>query len=177
MKSNRLIIYFLLKFLGVYALLFIIYSTYLGKAQVADAFYSCEPITVTVAEQSRFLINIFGYETVLQQSEHEFSMQLIVEGKFVARVIEGCTSISIIILFISFIVAFSGKLKVTLYYIFFGSLIIYSFNILRIALITICLYEFPQHQELLHNIVFPLLIYGVTFLLWILWVLKFSKIE
>lgn len=177
MKSNRFIIYFLLKFFGVYALLFIIYTSYLNKAQVINPSHSCEPITKIVAEQSNFLLNIFGYNSEILQSENEFSIQLIVEGKFVARVIEGCTSISIIILFISFIVAFSGKLKVTLYYILIGSLIIYSFNVLRIAVITICLYEFPEYQELLHNIVFPLIIYGITFLLWMLWVLKFSKIK
>ena len=43
-------------------------------------------------------------------------MKLIINNKYLARVIEGCNSISIIILFVSFIVAFSGPLKTTFFY-------------------------------------------------------------
>ena len=56
-------------------------------------------------------------------------------------------------------------------------LLIYFTNILRIAFIVVALYKYPQFENILHNIVFPSLIYGMTFLLWVLWVSKFSKLK
>ena len=43
-----------------------------------------------------------------------------------------------------------------------------------IALLSYALYYYPTYEELLHGTVFPLFIYGVVFLLWVFWVLKFS---
>jgi hypothetical protein len=36
------------------------------------------------------------------------------------------------------------------------------------------LLHYPSSRDFLHDIVFPLFIYGVVFLLWIVWVFKFS---
>jgi hypothetical protein len=36
------------------------------------------------------------------------------------------------------------------------------------------LYHFPQYEHLLQGVVFPLVIYGVVFLLWVVWVNKYS---
>jgi len=47
-------------------------------------------------------------------------------------------------------------------------------NIFRIALLTTGLYKYPEYGTFLHDILFPLVIYGVVFLLWVFWVLKFS---
>jgi exosortase family protein XrtF len=52
--------------------------------------------------------------------------------------------------------------------------LIFILNIFRIALLTIGLYKYPEYGTFLHDILFPLVIYGVVFLLWILWVIRFS---
>jgi len=96
---------------------------------------------------------------------------------YVSRVIEGCNSISIIILFIAFIAAFSGGLKATILYSFVGSFLIYIINILRIAFLSFMFYKYPNQQVFLHNIVFPAVIYGFTFLLWVIWVKRFSNLK
>jgi exosortase family protein XrtF len=176
-QSNKTVIIFLIKFFGTYALLFLLYSFYLDKSQVDSDSFSCAPITKTVANQTQFVLNNFGYYTEIKQSKDELSMQVIINDKCVARVIEGCNAISIIILFVSFIVAFASTFKATFLYIIFGSLLIYFTNILRIAFIVVALYKYPQFENILHNIVFPSLIYGMTFLLWVLWVSKFSKLK
>lgn len=77
-------------------------------------------------------------------------------------------------MFAAFIFAFSNGFKRTISFILIGSFIIYGLNIVRIALLTYALYYYPEYEELLHGTVFPLFIYGVVFLLWILWVTKFS---
>lgn len=177
MQNNRSVVIFLTKFFGVYALLFVAYSLYLNKTQEVSHAFACSPITKLVANQTQFLLKTMGYHSSIQQHPEELSIQLFVASKYVGRIIEGCNSISIIILFISFIVAFAGQLKPTLLYILFGSLLIYSVNIIRIAFIGLALYKYPQYQHVLHVIIFPAIIYGITFLLWVIWVRYFSKIN
>lgn len=160
-----------------YALLFVVYSFYLSKSQKVVDVFSCSPITQTVAKQCNYLLNVFGYNGVVVQNNSELSINLFVNDTVVAKIIEGCNSVSIIILFIAFIIAFSSGLKKTVLFIIFGSLIIYVVNITRIVIIVIAIYKYPEYQDILHNIIFPGLIYGITFLLWFLWVQKFSRLS
>ncbi len=177
MKGNKTVVLFLIKFFGTYLLLFLGYSYYLEKTQQETSPFTCAPITKTVAEQTKYLLTIFGYPTEIAQDTETVSVKLFINGKFTAFIVEGCNAISIIILFTAFIVAFAGKFKPTVLYILFGSLLIYFTNIVRIVIITIALYEYPQYQHVLHEIIFPAIIYGITFLLWFVWIQKFSKLR
>ena len=153
------------------------YSFYLSKNQKTAGVFACAPITKSVAKQTNFVLHLVGYNSEIIQDPNEISINLFVEQKLVAKIIEGCNAISIIILFSSFIVAFTGNFKNTFIFISIGSLIIYVTNILRIAIITIAIFEYPAYQKVLHDIIFPSLIYGITFLLWFVWVKKFSKVN
>lgn len=177
MQSNKTVIIFLIKFFGTYMLLFLIYSFYLSNNQKTAAVLACAPITKTVAEQSQFLLNSVGFNAEIEQHSSEMSIKLFINNTYVARVVEGCNAISIIILFIAFIVAFASGLKKTALYILFGSLVIYFINIVRIAVIALAIYKYPAYENVLHSIVFPGIIYGITFLLWFIWIQKFSKLK
>ncbi len=174
MKANKSVIKFLLKFFLVYFVLTGGYSLYLKKTQVKGDFFSCSPITEVVAKQSKMLIEFLGYQSKTFQNTHQLSMALEVNEKYVAIVVEGCTAMSIMILFLAFIVAFSGKLKHTLIFGVVGLVSIYIINIFRIAIMSILLYEFPEYQKILHDLVFPAIIYGYVFLLWVIWVKWFA---
>ena len=176
MQSNKTVVLFLIKFFGTYLLLFVIYAVYLNKTQNISGVYSCAPITQTVADHAQFLLTNIGYDVKIEQHPEEISLQLLMNDKLIARINEGCNAMSIIILFISFIVAFANKFKITALYILFGSLFIYGVNISRIVFIAIALYKYPKYQDILHDYIFPGIIYGFTFLLWFIWVRKFSKI-
>jgi len=152
------------------ALLYQVYLKY-GASEV----YYPDFVTHLVAQQSETLINAFGYASVIAPHPEEASMKLYINGQFLARVVEGCNAISVMILFTAFVVAFFDTWKSTLLYIFAGVVLIYGLNIFRIALLCIGIYEFPEQYHLLHGILFPLVIYGVVFLLWIIWVNRFSK--
>ncbi len=132
-------------------------------------------MTNLVSLQIETLLNSFGYQTQVVPHPDEPSMKLILNGKYLARIIEGCNAISVVILFLSFIVAFSGKLKATFFYILSGSVLIYAVNLLRIVILTLGLYHYPQYSNVLHTVIFPGIIYGMVFLLWIFWVNRFSK--
>jgi exosortase family protein XrtF len=155
--------------------MFGIYSYYLFLTQEKEPMFECAPITRVVGEQAVSILSFFGFDAELAQHDKELSIKLFLKDVYLARVIEGCNSLSIIILFIAFIIAFPGSFKKTFLYAVFGSLIIYGVNILRISFLTIALGKLPQQKELLHNLVFPSIIYGLVFLLWVIWVNFFSN--
>lgn len=167
-STYRSVIFFLLLFLGSYVLLSFVYGLYLELSK--NGSYAPDFITNLVAKQSSAVIEGFGYSAQVLPNPNQPSMKLFVEGVFLARIVEGCNALSIIILFVSFIIAFAERFKKTVLYIFAGIVIIYAVNILRIAILAIALYEYPAYEHTLHGVVFPGIIYGIVFLLWLIWV-------
>ncbi|WP_456437376.1 exosortase family protein XrtF [Psychroserpens sp.] len=169
------VVKFILTFLTVYFLLTLAYKFYLDLS-VGSKYYP-DYFTNLVAKQCDMLLHAVGYDTHVIPHPDEPSMKLIINDKFVARVVEGCNSISVIILFISFVIAFAGKFKATFLYIISGSVLIYTVNLVRIVILSIGLYNYPWRREILHTVIFPLIIYGMVFLLWMFWVNRFSKLD
>ncbi|ALJ05114.1 exosortase XrtF [Pseudalgibacter alginicilyticus] len=169
------VIKFILTFLIVYFSLSVAYKFYLDFSNGSK--YYPDYFTNLVAKQSQILLNEIGYNTQIAPHPNEPSIKLIVNNKYLARVIEGCNGISVIILFIAFIIAFSGKLKTTILYILVGSVLIYIINLIRIVILTLGLYHYPWHKEVLHAVIFPSIIYGMVFLLWMYWVNQCSNLK
>lgn len=171
-QQHKVFFIFLTKFLLCYFVVTIVYSFYLNQFHTQrNAVYG---ITHFVAEQTKNTLVFFGADCEIIKHEFEPSYKVIYNSKYIARIVEGCNAISVIILFASFIFAFSNRFITTFLYIFLGSILIFILNIFRIALLTIGLYKYPEYGTFLHDILFPLVIYGVVFVLWIIWVLKFS---
>ncbi len=171
----KLVIRFILTFLLVYILLSLSYKFYLDFSKHTK-FYP-DYITHLVAKQIEHLIGDLGYDVHVVPHPDEPSMKLIINKKFVARIIEGCNSISVIIMFASFIVAFSGRLKQTVMFLFSGCVLIYVVNLFRIVILSIGLYHYPWRREILHTVIFPAIIYGMVFFLWMIWVRHFATIN
>lgn len=169
------VINFILTFLLVYAALSLTYKLYLDLSKEGD--YYPDYITNLTARQSQSLLEAVGYNAEIIPHDEEASMKLILNAKYVARVIEGCNSVSVIILFISFVFAFSGHWKPTAIYVLAGSVLIYAVNLIRIVVLSIGLYHYPWRREVLHSIIFPLIIYGMVFLLWMFWVNRFTALN
>ncbi|MGX7667038.1 exosortase family protein XrtF [Flavobacterium pedocola] len=166
---------FLLKFFVLYAALSLVYKGYLN--QFDEKLLEVDGFTEIVAEQSKSVLHFMGKEATVEQSIYEPCMNFIYKGKFVARIIEGCNAVSVMILFASFIFAFSTKWPKTIAYIVLGCVIIHLLNVLRIAFLAMALYGYPEYEHFLHGVLFPLCIYAVVFVLWVLWLQKFSGYE
>lgn len=163
---------FLIKFLLLYIVLTIGYKLYLDQYDAEK--FETDGISKAVAYQVEQVLLCLGEPVTTAPSTMDASVLLLLNEKPIARIIEGCNAVSVMILFTAFIFAFSSRWKRTLAYIVIGIMIIHILNILRIALLTIALDRYPKQEHLLHGVVFPLFIYGVVFLLWLLWVQKFS---
>ena len=164
---------FIFIFLGSYLVFTLIYNLYLEFFR--SPVYYPDYFTHLVAKQSEALISSFGYNAQILPHQSELSMKLIVNDAYLARIVEGCNAISIIILFASFVLSFFGKLKLTLLYLLAGAVIVYAMNIIRIAILAIGIYEYPEYTDFLHSIIFPLIIYGTVFILWLIWVRIYSR--
>lgn len=133
-------------------------------------------ITKMVSRQTDWILKLINSQSfVAETNKPNQFVKIFYNGSYVARIIEGCNAVSVIILFVSFVAAFSGKLKPTVLFMLGGSLLIYFLNILRIIVLTVLVYNFPEQEHFLHGVVFPLMIYGVVFVLWIFWVKKYSR--
>jgi len=162
---------FISTFFAAYIILTLVYRLYLNNFETNDI----DGITNIVGQNVDQLMRLFNCNVKIVKSISNPSLQLWYNNKYTLRIIEGCNAVSVIILFISFITAFSGKLKTTIYFIVFGVFLIYVLNIIRIALLAVLLFRFPEKEHILHGVLFPLIIYGLVFILWVFWVNKFSK--
>lgn len=170
--KNRRFLAFLLRFFGVYAVLSLAYASYLrwgrSNAGVLD------PFSIKVGGIAADGAKMFGPAVDFVPTLHEPSYTFLREGVAVARMVEGCNAVAVVILFWAFLVAFKGSWKRTIGYGLAGTLVILILNCLRIALLIGLLQRFPEHTHLLHGVVFPAMIYGTVFLLWVLWVNNFA---
>lgn len=166
---------FILTFLLVYFVLTISYKFYL-QWSTGEKFYP-DYLTHIVAQQSADLLHDLDYRAQVVPHPDEPSLKLIINEKYVARIIEGCNSVSVIILFISFIIAFSGDFKLTFLYILSGSVLIYIANLFRVVILAAGLYHYPWRKDILHTVIFPGIIYGMVCLLWVFWVNRFSNVK
>lgn len=175
MKKNIILykpfLVFLASFFGCYVLLTLLYQFFLNGFGT----YKVDTITQVVAQNSESVLSLFYQSVRIENVINEPFVRMSFQNQYIVRIVEGCNGISVIILFISFIVAFSGSLKNTLLFIFGGCLLIYIMNVLRIAILIVLLYHFPEKNHVLHGVLFPAIIYGSVFILWMIWVNKFSK--
>jgi len=162
---------FISTFFAAYILLTVIYKFYLNSFEATEV----DGITNVVGYNVDQLMRLFNCDISIFKSAFDPYLEVWYNQKYTLRIVEGCNAVSVFILFVSFVIAFSGKFKTTLLFILLGIFIIYVFNVIRITLLTILLFHFPEHEHILHGVLFPLIIYGMVFILWVIWVNKFSK--
>lgn len=172
LKQYKPFFIFLLKFFAVYVGLTLVYQTYLNHFNAAA--FEVDGFTRSVAVQTKWFTDLLGYKTDIAPHLLQPSIMFSLDGVYVSRVVEGCNALSVIILFAAFVVAFKGEWKKTLLFILGGSVLIHILNVIRIGLLSIALLHYPQYEHILHGVIFPAVIYGVVFLLWVVWVNKFS---
>ncbi|WP_417942740.1 exosortase family protein XrtF [Flavobacterium sp. RS13.1] len=158
-------------FFAAYILLTLIYKSYLNGFESDNI----DGITAVVGSNVYWLMHVFNCDVLIQKSLSGAYLEVWYNKVYVIRIVEGCNAVSVMILFVSFVLAFSGKLKVTVLFILSGTLFIYVLNVIRIALLAVLLFRYPEKVHLLHGVIFPLTIYGFVFVLWVFWVNKFSK--
>ena len=125
-----------------------------------------------------FFLSLLQYETEVIPSEIKLRIlgEFYVDPAFMhweliawVSVGEDCIGYGVMALFISLIISYPGYKKIKLWFIPMGLFLIYCFNILRVAILTIIIKYDPAIWELNHKFAFKFVIYGLVFLLWTRW--------
>lgn len=161
---------FLVKFLFVYLMLTTVYLLFLNRFDAGR--YKLDAMTRLVSGQAVVILHSMGYAAGMDACPLEACNRIVVAGRPIVRVVEGCNAISVMILFTAFIVAFSSSLLRTSSFVMTGIVALHGLNVMRIVLLTIGMIHYPEFGEVLHGVVFPLTIYGLVFFLWFLWINK-----
>jgi exosortase family protein XrtF len=166
-KDFKEILYILLRFLGIWLILFLAYQLYLNQFSGNIDYF-----TKTLSNQIRFLLNKSGYETVTVDFHSHETVQFYIRGKVATRMVEGCNAISIMIMFLAFIFAFYKGLS-SVYFAFTGIILLYLLNLFRIYFLNVIVISYPGFSKAAHDYFFPSVIYGGVVVLWLVWINKF----
>ncbi len=182
LKEFRPTIFFLAKFFGIYLVLSTLYGVFI-KNYDEQTPAELDPITRAVTYNVVQLASVFGYEGSIIQNDHlNYATQdettydsIYLNGKYAISVEEGCNGINIMILFLAFVVGFSGKWKNMLWFIPAGFFAIHIFNLGRLILLAYMNVELNGNGfHFFHKYFFTASIYLAVVLIWYVWVAKVS---
>ncbi|MBS1680083.1 MAG: exosortase family protein XrtF [Bacteroidetes bacterium] len=164
-KQNKKAITFLLVFVALYIGLNTIYGFY-----TQTFLPTSDPITRSVSSQVVWFLSFF--DSSIASFPSGFSEYVAVgnDRETLIYVFEGCNGVNVVIVYFSFIVAFSGPVKLFAKYAGIGLISIHVLNIARIGLLYGVAFYFPEQLYFFHKYLFTGIIYVVVFVLWYFWV-------
>lgn len=123
-------------------------------------------------------IEFMGFATTdYETTDVLFRQHLGIEGSVGVTIGASCDGVVLYVLFICFIAAFPGPLKHKLWYLPMGALSIFYVNALRIVALVFIVRHNPDWLAFNHDYTFTILVYAYVFLLWMIWVKRFSPLR
>jgi exosortase family protein XrtF len=153
------IVLFIVKALSIFLIWYVIYELWLLPAGDLDRWLSLNIVSVSAG-----IVQWFGYEI--------WTVERIVGiyGNAGIELVDGCTGISAIGLFLGFIIAYPGKWSDRISFSLMGIGVIYLVNIFRIVVLVITQEEWMEFFDFTHDYSTTTIFYIVIFILWMIWV-------
>lgn len=170
LKEFKPTIFFLGKFLGLYIVLNLLYGWY-----VTAYHPNPDPATHIISVHTSTALTLCGWTSTSTDNVKKPTTVISHDNKNVLAIYEGCNGINVMIIFVAFLFSFGPLTRNLFWFIPAGLVVIHLMNILRVSILFwVALYE-PDYMYFLHKYLFTAALYVVVFVLWILWVRKFSK--
>jgi exosortase/archaeosortase family protein len=150
---------FAIKALGIFVLWYVFYELWLLPDGRLDHW-----VALRVIDGAAFVTKLMGFEVWIQ------GRVVTIAGNNGIEMVDGCTGISAIGLFLGFIWAYPGQNRSRVYFSLRGIATIYLVNILRIATLMLMQEWAPQFFDFTHDYSTTTIFYLVIFFLWMLWV-------
>lgn len=160
--KNLLIIF--AKAMFLYALWYFVYELWLVPGGKFDPW-----MNESVAYGGWLFVRALGYDGCIDGTD------ICVNIVSTVKVNTGCNGFEIYCIFAGFIIIFGGKFWNTFIYIFIGVIILYISNILRVGLLAIDHYKRLHLFTFNHKFTYVVIIYSIVFVLWYVWIIKFSN--
>jgi len=160
---NKQTLLFLVKITIIYLSWYILYRSWLYGNGTLDNLL-INHLTFSI----KSVLNLFGFQTFNNPGLVGINESI---GVIVS---EPCDGLSLFVVFAGFIFAYPGNFKNKLWFIPLGIILIDLLNILRIATLCILVKYKPGWLAFNHSYTFTLIVYGIIFLLWLLWIKYFT---
>lgn len=134
-------------------------------------------LTYNTASISAFFLNLFSESTFTLSPFVEQNTYLFKDSIPVVLIEHGCNGLILMVLFAGFILAFPGPWKAKAWFIPLGVLLIYLVNSLRVIALAVNHLFSRSSFDFNHKYTFTILVYGVIFSFWMIWVNRFSGIH
>jgi exosortase family protein XrtF len=161
---------FLAKFVGLYLSLNLLYGVFVSSYRPA-----ADPVTRWVTDQTVVALELSNYENEAVHHTVKPTSTIRYKGQAILSVYEGCNGLNVVIIFISFLLAFGPYTKQLVWFIPMGIVVIHIFNLVRITGLFFLTIHRPEWIYFLHKYLFTAFIYLIVFILWFWWVKKFGE--
>jgi exosortase family protein XrtF len=172
LKNYSKVIRFLLTVTILYLVWFIVYDRMLADLD----FW----LTLKTSDASVWVLTQLGYNAesyIISYDAVTGGSMITIDGNNMVSIGPPCNALVLIALYSGFIIAFPGKFLSKLIFIPVGIVVIVIINTLRVAALAVnSLYHF-QTLDFNHKYTFTIIVYAVIFLLWMLWVRRYSGIS
>jgi exosortase family protein XrtF len=163
---------FLARFLALYVTGNLLYGFYIEF---------CGPhpdwLTESVTHQTALFLNALGEQTSVQVNPYGPTVFLNLSDKTILNVFEGCNGLNVMIVFVAFVIAFGGPVKVMPWFIGGGLIVLHLANIGRISLLYVTALRYQSYFYYVHKYFFTAILYLIVFSLWALWIFRFNDIN
>lgn len=155
----------MLKFVGLYIVLNTLYGLWISSYTPFP-----DPLTKVVTRNAAAMISVAQDNVSVGAAVNSPNVPIQQNGKTVVSVYEGCNSLNVMIVFLSFVISYTGTLKKTLLFGLFGIVLIYFANLGRVSLLYFIAKYYPHSLYFFHKYLFTGLLYVLVFVLWYFWV-------
>jgi exosortase family protein XrtF len=164
-KQNRKAIQFLLVFVGLYFALNTAYGFF-----IQYYYPTSDPFTRMVANQVIWILSVFDSSIIGYPSQFNEFIAVANDRANMIYIFEGCNGLNVMIVYLSFLLAFTGSRKLIIQFVAMGLVGIYLLNLIRIVLLYDVAFYFPEQLYFFHKYLFTGIIYSIVFVLWYFWV-------
>lgn len=162
--------YHILKVFGIRSVLaFIIWMLLYHGIIVPDGRVN-QFLTNTVIEGTLFGLKVLGHDCIQQ------GHTVLIDDDPVVLVADECNGLELFVLYAGFIICFPGRIKYKLLFIPIGILLIYIVNVIREIILALNYKFFRESFEFNHKYTYVLIVYIFVFILWRIWIKRYSII-
>lgn len=154
---------------SLYLILYLVYQFFVKKYTHYD-----QNFIGGIIRAAEYFLKSLGYTTFTVLQDHDFQV-IGIDGSNGVWVGSNCNAITLFTLFSVFIIAYPGHQKSKLWFIPLGIILIHLLNLLRVVALALIAYYYPSYLNFNHTYTFTFLVYSFIFLLWMLWINKYSS--
>ncbi len=168
LKRNQKAVLFVAKLIGIYLLFQFIYDYVLSPYTIVDHW-----LINSIVNTSESIIQLLGYDLLQTNGIYQYHLGIADTSGVVIG--NPCDGLSLFILYLAFILVFTGKWFVKLLFIIPGILLIHLLNVLRIVALALIVKYYPDTLDFHHSYTFTLIVYAFIFALWAIRIKVFQK--